>query len=99
MACLKYPRFRGVAGVVHGDDPFAKRAGDGMTGKQKREIASKMPGGDLLRRLQGLLYEYHGMGRFEEARPHILWLMEIAEAAHRTAPPVSQMAEALSRRA
>jgi hypothetical protein len=21
------------------------------------------------------------MGRFEEARPHILWLMEIAEAA------------------
>ncbi len=36
-------------------------------------------GGDLLQRLQDLLYEYHQLGRFEEARPHILWLMEIAE--------------------
>lgn len=51
-----------------------------MTVKQKRETAKKMPGGDLLRRLQGLLYEYHDMGCFEEARPHILWLMEIAES-------------------
>ena len=33
----------------------------------------------LLLRLQELLYEYHELGRFEEARPHILWLMEIAE--------------------
>ncbi len=35
--------------------------------------------GDMLRRLQGMLYEFHDMGRFEEARPHILWLMEIVE--------------------
>jgi len=34
---------------------------------------------DLLSRLQAMLYEYHAFGRFEEARPHILWLMEIAE--------------------
>ena len=34
---------------------------------------------DLLPRLQELLYEYHELGRFEEARPHILWLMEIVE--------------------
>jgi hypothetical protein len=34
---------------------------------------------ELLPRLQELLYEYHQLGRFEEARPHILWLMEIAE--------------------
>jgi len=36
-------------------------------------------GADLLQRLQDMLYEYHALGRFEEARPHILWLMEIAE--------------------
>ncbi|MEI9990021.1 MAG: hypothetical protein WDM86_08290 [Rhizomicrobium sp.] len=36
-------------------------------------------GGDLLQRLQDMLYEYHDLGHFEEARPHILWLMEIAE--------------------
>ncbi|HEY0105239.1 MAG TPA: hypothetical protein VGB91_04085 [Rhizomicrobium sp.] len=36
-------------------------------------------GGDLLQRLQAMLYEYYDLGRFEEARPHILWLMEIAE--------------------
>ncbi len=35
--------------------------------------------GDLLQRLQDMLYEYHDLGCFEEARPHILWLMEIAE--------------------
>jgi len=34
---------------------------------------------DLLLRLQSLLYEYHELGHFAEARPHILWLMEIAE--------------------
>ena len=34
---------------------------------------------DLLQRLQNLLYDYHALGRFEEARPLILWLMEIAE--------------------
>ncbi len=71
-----------------------------MVAKQTRETARKMPGGDLLRRLQGLLYEYHDMGCFEEARPHVLWLMEIAEAAQRPTPPVSQMAgKAVSRRA
>ncbi|MEJ0027354.1 MAG: hypothetical protein WDN01_15120 [Rhizomicrobium sp.] len=36
-------------------------------------------GDDLLQRLQDMLYEYHALGRFDEARPHILWLMEIAE--------------------
>ena len=34
---------------------------------------------DLLPRLQELLYEYHALGCFDEARPHILWLMEIAQ--------------------
>jgi hypothetical protein len=43
---------------------------------------------DLLSRLQAMLYEYHAFGRFEEARPHILWLMEIAEREHRA--PVSR---------
>jgi len=40
---------------------------------------------DLLNRLQELLYEYEALGEFERARPHILWLMEIAgkEAAAR----------------
>jgi hypothetical protein len=37
----------------------------------------------LLLRLQELLYEYHELGRFAEARPHILWLMEIAEVEQR----------------
>ncbi|MEJ1967360.1 MAG: hypothetical protein WDN03_01795 [Rhizomicrobium sp.] len=36
--------------------------------------------GELLNRLQALLYEYHALGRFAEAKPHILWLMEIAQA-------------------
>jgi hypothetical protein len=36
------------------------------------------PGDDLLKRLQALLYEYETLGDFERARPHILWLMEIA---------------------
>ena len=61
-----------------------------MVAKQTRETASKMPGGDLLRRLQGLLYEYHDMGCFEEARPHILWLMEIAESQDSGAGPTNQ---------
>ncbi len=34
---------------------------------------------ELLQRLQNLLYEYHALGRFEEACPHILWLMEIVQ--------------------
>lgn len=37
------------------------------------------PADDLMRRLQVMLYEFHAFGRFEEARPHVLWLMEIAE--------------------
>lgn len=41
---------------------------------------------DLLQRLQGLLYEFHDRGCFDEARPHILWLMEIAETAAPRAP-------------
>ncbi|HEY4942882.1 MAG TPA: hypothetical protein VII56_15745 [Rhizomicrobium sp.] len=58
-----------------------------MAAKKIRGAAKKTPGGDLLRRLQGMLYEYHDMGRFEEARPHILWLMEIAES-EAGSPPV-----------
>ncbi|HWD28102.1 MAG TPA: hypothetical protein VG387_13110 [Rhizomicrobium sp.] len=42
-------------------------------------MLNKTDRGDLLPRLQALLYEYHELGCFEEARPHILWLMEIAE--------------------
>jgi len=33
----------------------------------------------LLKRLQQLLYEYEAMGELERAKPHVLWLMEIAE--------------------
>ncbi len=40
--------------------------------------AAKRAGDDLLNRLQALLYEYEALGEFERARPHILWLMEIA---------------------
>jgi hypothetical protein len=43
----------------------------------------------LLGRLQALLYEYESLGQFERAKPHILWLMEIAV----------ENAEAVSRRA
>lgn len=45
---------------------------------------TKMPAGAqpeiLLKRLQDLIYDYYALGRFEDARPHILWLMEIAES-------------------
>ena len=43
-----------------------------------RVLKSAACGDELLQRLQDLLYEYHALGRFEEAKPHILWLMEIA---------------------
>jgi hypothetical protein len=33
---------------------------------------------DLSQRLQDMLYEFHALGRFDEAKPHIFWLMEIA---------------------
>jgi hypothetical protein len=32
----------------------------------------------LLSRLQMLLYEYDALGELPRAKPHILWLMEIA---------------------
>jgi hypothetical protein len=35
-------------------------------------------GDDLLNRLQALLYDYEALGELERARPHILWLMELA---------------------
>jgi hypothetical protein len=44
-----------------------------------RKRVGRVRGTDLVRRLQDMLYEYHDLGRFDEARPHILWLMEIAE--------------------
>ena len=40
---------------------------------------AKQAGEDLLNRLQALLYEYEMLGEFERARPHILWLMELAQ--------------------
>ncbi len=49
----------------------------------ERRKTARPQGDDLLRRLQKLLYEYHQLGRFEEAKPHILWLMEIAESEGR----------------
>ena len=48
-----------------------------MPSSRVHQSAARGP--DLLQRLQNMLYEYHAMGRFEEARPHILWLMEIAQ--------------------
>jgi hypothetical protein len=54
----------------------------GMKGSR---ATAKQPGNDMLRRLQGMLYEFHDMGCFEEARPHILWLMEIVESEDRNA--------------
>jgi hypothetical protein len=45
-------------------------------------------GGDLLHRLQTMLYDYHDLGRFEEAKPLLLWLMEIAETERRKASSV-----------
>ncbi|MBS0473130.1 MAG: hypothetical protein JSR60_18820 [Proteobacteria bacterium] len=33
----------------------------------------------LLKQLQDLIYDFHALGRFDDARPHLLWLMEIAE--------------------
>jgi len=56
-----------------------------------RANKAKEPGGDLLRRLQGMLYEFHDMGRFEEARPHILWLMEIVERQDTGPQPLPPM--------
>ncbi|MBL6852032.1 MAG: hypothetical protein ISS15_10695 [Alphaproteobacteria bacterium] len=48
-----------------------------MASIPKRDVGQN--GDDLLRRLQALLYEYETRGEFERARPHILWLMELAE--------------------
>ena len=47
-----------------------------MTATRKRD--AKRPGDELVNRLQALLYEYETLGEFERARPHLLWLMEIA---------------------
>ncbi len=59
-----------------------------MRSGRVQEAASR--GGDLLQRLQGMLYEYHALGCFDEARPHILWLMEIAQkrSAEQVSHPV-----------
>ena len=51
-----------------------------MAAKRGTSKSAKAPAGDLMRRLQVMLYEYHALGRFDEARPHILWLMELAES-------------------
>ena len=54
-----------------------------MGAKRGTRKTEKAPADDLMGRLQGMLYEYHALGCFEEARPHILWLMEIAESEGR----------------
>ena len=59
-----------------------------MAAKRGTRRTAKTPADDLMRRLQGMLYEYHALGRFEEARPHILWLMEIAEEEGRKPEPL-----------
>lgn len=59
--------------------------------RRARGTAKDQPNGDMLRRLQGMLYEFHEMGCFEEARPHILWLMEIAETQDRYAGAANQL--------
>ena len=44
----------------------------------KRETG-KSSGDELMGRLQKMLYDFHDLGHFDDARPHILWLMEIAQ--------------------
>ena len=61
-----------------------------MSPRQIRRTNEPGAGDDLLRRLQKMLYEFHALGRYEEARPHILWLMEIAEAESRSAADATQ---------
>jgi hypothetical protein len=47
-----------------------------VAGRKRRAAADA---GELLKRLQDLVYDFHTIGRFGEARPHLIWLMEIAE--------------------
>ena len=58
-----------------------------MVAKRTRKT-SNAPEDDLMRRLQSMLYEFHELGLFEEARPHILWLMEITEKVERWPEPL-----------
>jgi hypothetical protein len=67
------------------DDPAAAERGHSMMTKRVRVTDG---GSDLLHRLQTMLYDYHDLGRFEEAKPLLLWLMEIAEAESRKAGSV-----------
>ncbi|HXC56912.1 MAG TPA: hypothetical protein VNU97_16555 [Rhizomicrobium sp.] len=62
-----------------------------MTAKRVTGTPVRVRGDDLMQRLQSMLYEYHDLGRFEDARPHILWLMEIAEAESRKPRPLSRL--------
>ena len=48
-----------------------------MTSRSRQDAVPTCDG--LLKRLQQLLYEYEAMGELERAKPHVLWLMEIAE--------------------
>ena len=52
-----------------------------------KRVSKSARQGDLRQRLQDMLYEYHAMGRFEEARPYILCLMEIAQKEKRRPRP------------
>jgi len=55
-----------------------------MALKSKR--AKPRPREGLLSRLQLLLYEYEALGELQRAKPHILWLMEIAAKEQATRP-------------
>ena len=59
-----------------------------MAAKRGTRKTVKAPADDLMRQLQDMLYRYHALGRFDEARPHILWLMEIAESESRGREPL-----------
>ena len=67
-------------GCAEDSNPCVYFWGRVMAAKRGSRKTTKAPASDLMRRLQGMLYEYHALGHFEDARPHILWLMEIAEA-------------------
>ena len=47
----------------------------------KKKRSAKRPRKDLVKRIQALLYDFEEIGKLRQARPHIIWLMEIAIAA------------------
>ena len=68
---------QGIARSCKGRQSFPHQGREIMASRSRRDAAQTCD--SLLKRLQQLLYEYEAMGELERARPHILWLMEIAE--------------------